>query len=320
MRNKKNCKNQIVLVSFAAAFSVMIFSGLMADRKISTVEAAQSEVSAATTEVSMEIASAEISIDDAVVASSIIEPQEEVVEPELPYVVTEYETAVTMYASDTINVRTGAGTDYDRLGRLSWGSQLEVTGETDNNWYEVSYKGNTGYISGDYVVTEMPSIPYLFVGDSRTVQLKMAVGSTDKAYVAKVGEGYSWFKNTAISEIQEYAGNGTTMIINFGVNDLANASNYINLVNSYIDTWINAGITVYYSSVTPVGSYPTVSNAQIESFNAKLQAELDPRIKWIDSYSYLIQTGFNTSDGLHYDKSTYKNLYSYYMSVVATDI
>ena len=139
MRNKKNCKNQIVLVSFAAAFSVMIFSGLMADRKISTVEAAQSEVSAATTEVSMEIASAEISIDDAVVASSIIEPQEEVVEPELPYVVTEYETAVTMYASDTVNVRAGAGTDYDRLGRLSWGSQLEVTGETDNNWYEVTF-------------------------------------------------------------------------------------------------------------------------------------------------------------------------------------
>ena len=163
-------------------------------------------------------------------------------------------------------------------------------------------------------------MPYLFVGDSRTVQLEMAVGDTDKAYIAKVGEGYSWFKNTALAEIQEYAGNGTTMIINFGLNDLANASKYISLINSYIDVWDAAGITVYYSSVTPVGSYPTVTNAQIEKFNSRLQSELDSRIKWIDSYSYLTQTGFNTADGLHYDKSTYQNLYSYYMSVVATDV
>ena len=322
MQNTKNRKNQIVLVSFSAAFSVMIFAGLMADRKISTVEAAQNQVSASTTQVSIETANAEISIDDAVVASSVIEtiPEEEIAVNELPYAISEYESAVIMYASDTVNVRAGAGTDYDRLGRVSWGSELQVIGETDNNWYEVSYNGENGFISGDYVTTDIPSIPYLFVGDSRTVQLQMAVGSADKAYVAKVGEGYSWFKNTALSAIQKYAGNGTTMIINFGVNDLANASNYINLVNSNIDTWSNAGITVYYSSVTPVGNYPTVSNAQIESFNAKLQAELDPRIKWIDSYSYLTQTGFNTSDGLHYDKSTYKNLYSYYMSVVATDV
>ncbi len=63
-----------------------------------------------------------------------------------------------------------------------------------------------------------------------------------------------------------------------------------------------------------------MSNEQIENFNAKLQAELDPRIKWIDSYSYLTQTGYSTSDGLHYDKNTYRNLYSYYMSVLTADV
>ena len=148
----------------------------------------------------------------------------------------------------------------------------------------------------------------------------MAVGSTDKEYVAKVGEGYVWFRDTALSEIQQYAGNGTTMIINFGVNDLANASKYIKLVNSHVDEWINAGMTVYYAAVTPVGSSASVSNAQIESFNAKLKEGLDPRIQWIDGYSYLQQTGFNTADGLHYDKSTYKNLYSYYMSVLGQSL
>jgi hypothetical protein len=166
------------------------------------------------------------------------------------------------------------------------------------------------------MVTELPSTPLVFVGDSRTVQMQKAVGSTDKAFIAKIGEGYSWFKNTALSEIPSYAGTGTTMIINFGVNDLANASKYIQLVNSNIDAWTEAGITVYYAAVTPVGNCSSVSNAQIENFNARLQSELDPRVQWLDGYTYLTQTGFSTADGLHYNNDTYRSLYSYYMSVI----
>ena len=166
------------------------------------------------------------------------------------------------------------------------------------------------------MVSELPGTPLVFVGDSRTVQMQMAVGSSDKAYIAKIGEGYSWFKNTALSEIPSFAGTGTTMIINFGVNDLANAGKYIQLVNNNIDAWTNAGITVYYAAVTPVGNCGSVTNAQIEAFNARLQSELDPRVQWIDGYTYLSQTGFSTPDGLHYSKDTYKSLYSYYMSVI----
>lgn len=235
-----------------------------------------------------------------------------------PYSITNYETPVTMYASDTVNVRAGAGTDFNKIGKISWGSAVQVIGATDNGWYEISYNENLGFVMGDYLSEGLPGVPYLFVGDSRTVQLKMAVGSTDKAYVAKVGEGYNWFKNTALTEIQETAGNGTVMVINFGVNDLGNASKYIKLVNNNIDAWTAAGITVYYAAVTPVGDSARVTNDQIESFNARLKDELDPRIQWIDGYSFLQQNGFNASDGLHYDKTTYKNLYSYYMSVMNT--
>ena len=106
------------------------------------------------------------------------------------------------------------------------------------------------------------------------------------------------------------------MIINFGVNDLVNVDNYIDLVNKNIDAWSDAGISVYYASVTPVSSYPTVNNAQIEAFNKKLKASLDSRIKWIDAYSYLNRNGFSTPDGLHYTPETYKKLYSYYLSVI----
>ncbi len=246
-------------------------------------------------------------------------PEEAVPAPEAEmaaYSVAEYETPQRMYTTATVNVRTGAGMDYDKVGKLGWGSETTVVGETSNGWFEVAFDGGKAFILGDYMALEVPGTPYVFVGDSRTVQLQMAVGSTDKAYIAQVGEGYNYFKNTALPAITDYAGPGTNMIINFGVNDLANASKYISLVNNNIDAWTEAGINVYYAAVTPVGNCSSVTNTQIENFNTRLQSELDPRVKWIDGYTYLTQTGFSTPDGLHYNKDTYKSLYSYYMSVL----
>ena len=302
-----NISNLILLSSFAGVFSIVAVICAVSDREtvnlastalcsVEIVDSMASSIEAATTEAVAGISEEE---GDTVSVSS----KEATASLEMPrtvYTVTEYEAPVTMYTSDTVNVRSGAGTDYDKLGKLRWGSETLVTGVTDNGWYEVSFDDTTAFI----------------VGDSRTVQMQMAVGSTDKAYIAKVGEGYSWFSNTALSEIPHYAGNGTTMIINFGVNDLANASKYIRLINSNIDAWTEAGITVYYAAVTPVGGNASVSNSQIESFNARMQSELDPRVQWLDGYTYLTQTGFSTADGLHYNSDTYRSLYSYYMSVI----
>ncbi len=322
-RKSINIRNQILLTGFAGVFSIVGAVCAAGERQtVDVVSAASFSSEELTSAIADTIESATISaIPDSIIedleATAVADTTDASSEGKTSFTVTEYDTPVTMYTSDTVNVRTGAGTDYDKLGKISWGSELQVTGETDNGWYEVSYDDMTAFIIGDYMVDELPGTPLVFVGDSRTVQMEMAVGSSDKAYIAKVGEGYSWFKNTALSEIPSYAGNGTTMIINFGVNDLSNAGKYISLINSNIDAWTNAGITVYYAAVTPVGDGTSVSNEQIERFNARMQAELDPRINWLDGYSYLSQTGFSTPDGLHYNSSTYKNLYSYYMSVIS---
>ncbi|MCR5155957.1 MAG: SH3 domain-containing protein [Butyrivibrio sp.] len=324
---KINSGNLILLAAFAAGFSILVTASTVADRNADTVSSAPVIVNTATeTATAYNTVVGEVTVPMAAstdVKASVVSlstESETKVSPKTAYSVVEYEAPVTMYTSDTVNVRAGAGTDYDKVGKLRWGNQLQVTGETDNGWYEVIYDGITAFIKGDYMVRDLPGTPYVFVGDSRTVQMQMAVGSSDKAYIAKVGEGYSWFKNTALSQIPAYAGNGTTMIINFGVNDLGNVSKYISLINSNIDAWTEAGITVYYAAVTPVGDCTTVSNAQIESFNSRMQSELDPRIKWLDGYSYLTQTGFSTADGLHYNKDTYRSLYSYYMSVIDSEI
>lgn len=317
---KEKKKNLIFLVTFAAIFSTLAGGSLLLSEREERNVATEFSTESVIVNVSQNAEGAPNDMNDTQdLSAEDTEGAEGTDEATEAYTVTEYENNVTMYAKETVNVRAGAGTDYDKVGKLHWGNTVSVTGETDNGWYEVSYNDNTAYIMGEYMTSELPSIPYLFVGDSRTVQMQNAVGCNDKAYIAKIGEGYSFFKNTVIPEIPQYAGNGTKMVINFGVNDLGNAKKYIQLVNSNIDAWTEAGITVYYSAVTPVGNGTTVSNEQIENFNAQLKEGLDPRVIWIDSYTYLSQTGFSTADGLHYNSATYRNLYSYYMAVFNED-
>ncbi len=233
---------------------------------------------------------------------------------ESDYTVNVFDGNETYYANTLVNVRSGAGTGYDKLGTIGRGTDITVTGLTDNGWYQVLYDGVAGYISAEYLQTSAPGTAYIFAGDSRTVQMNMAVGTNGNKWIAQVGEGYKYFAGTAVPQIDAGIGEGTVVIINFGVNDLYNVDKYVSLVNSKIDSWISAGATVYYAAVVPVSNYPTITNADIESFNAKLKSGLDSRVGWLDGYTYLTTCGFNTNDGLHYDAATYKNLYSFYMS------
>ena len=128
MFKKKNNKNQIILGSFAAAFSVVALAGLIADKHIATVEAAQNENTLVAGEVlnvqidevlgEDELAGAAVTETVDIVAAteaSIEASSEEVIEEVLPYTVTVYESPLIMYAGATINVRSGAGTDYTKL-------------------------------------------------------------------------------------------------------------------------------------------------------------------------------------------------------------
>ena len=59
-----------------------------------------------------------------------------------------YGSSSVMYASDTVNVRSGPGTDTDVIGGYMGGDAVTVIGET-NGWYQVSVDGQTGYIRKD---------------------------------------------------------------------------------------------------------------------------------------------------------------------------
>ena len=50
----------------------------------------------------------------------------------------------------TINVRTGPGTENERVAMLSTGKRIVILGE-ENGWAQISYGKGTGYVHGDYV-------------------------------------------------------------------------------------------------------------------------------------------------------------------------
>lgn len=60
------------------------------------------------------------------------------------------EFGVGTITGDTVRLRQGPGTDSAVLGTYDSGTAMTVTG-VQGNWYQVSYLGNTGYVSSDYM-------------------------------------------------------------------------------------------------------------------------------------------------------------------------
>jgi cell wall-associated NlpC family hydrolase len=63
----------------------------------------------------------------------------------------------TRYTTDTLNVRSGPGTDHSVVGTLTRGQEVSITGNTSGVWYEIVYNGAARWVSGDYLATEPPA-------------------------------------------------------------------------------------------------------------------------------------------------------------------
>ena len=65
------------------------------------------------------------------------------------------ETRSAYITGGTINVRTGPGTEFERVTLVSTGKKINVLGE-ENGWCKVSFGSTTGYVLGDYVTDKEP--------------------------------------------------------------------------------------------------------------------------------------------------------------------
>ena len=259
------------------------------------------------------------------------------------YTVTTYDESQVMYAIGSVNVRKGPSTDFERIGGLTYGQEITVTGQADTNWYEIMYGEEKAYVSNKYLQNDKPSddlIPDLqqeilqqqttseiqpvtevknvagviLVGDSRFVQMQESVDANSCTWIAEGGKGYTWFEEKAIPRIEGCVGSGSKILINLGVNDTGNLQKYLTLVNAKAAEWTAMGATVYYASVNPVWENPYVTEEQVEYFNTEMQNGLSSDVHWIDSHSYLTSVGYRLVDGLHYSPETYQVIYAYFMS------
>ena len=158
---------------------------------------------------------------------------------------------------------------------------------------------------------------YIFVGDSRFVGMNNVLPAhtgVEVEVIAKTGQGLKWLKQTAPSL---YGNKGKTIIFNLGVNDLHNASKYVEFYNSLPQDFMENN-TLIFMTVNPVDEAVEaehgykVKNIDIENFNKKLRAELDPHFKMIDTNTYVqLKDDFRTTDGLHYYNNVYLYIFDY---------
>ena len=207
---------------------------------------------------------------------------------------------------------------------------------TDSKYKEWKKRPKYNVITGgEYEESKKPTNSetsrYIFVGDSRTVQMyayKTGNWSTanysdggihpveNDIFIAQGSQGLEWMKSTGMPAASKYMAKKTALIILMGVNDISNVDNYISYLKENVGTWKEKGVKVYFVSVNPCeGSYSSM-NSKITSFNSKLKNNLPSDVKWIDTYSHLMSDGYKTTDGLHYNEETSNKIYNYIKSAL----
>jgi hypothetical protein len=63
----------------------------------------------------------------------------------------------TMYTTDSLKVRKGPSKDYDVLGILPPGYEVEVNGRDKDGWYRIIFEDEAAFVSDDYLSEEAPT-------------------------------------------------------------------------------------------------------------------------------------------------------------------
>lgn len=166
----------------------------------------------------------------------------------------------------------------------------------------------------------------IWVGDSRTLGLRDALGRTerddDDLFVGKVGEGVHWFQEEGMAELSDVIEENPDLpvVMNFGVNDPQLIDEYIVTYRDVIDA--HPDTAFYILSVNPLDEEflledGMVEEAIFEDINSLNVAKMNVKLKeefsdcYIDSASYLKSGGFETVDGLHFSTETYLKIHDF---------
>ena len=111
---------------------------------------------------------------------------------------------VTVLAADAgqasgtnVNVRAEASTGADVLGKINKGTEFEIL-DKDGSWFEISYNGNSGFVSKDYF--EVTKADATIDGSSVNCREKASTSANslgkfaDGDYVCVTGQNDSWYR------------------------------------------------------------------------------------------------------------------------------
>ncbi|MDO4745916.1 MAG: SH3 domain-containing protein, partial [Bacillota bacterium] len=93
--------------------------------------------------------------------------------------------------ASSLNVRSGAGTGYSKIGSLSKGKTFTVTGTAKDKsgvkWYKLKYNSKTGYVSSKYVNIKQPTV-------TSVSNLKGTVNTKSDPLTVRSGAGSGYSK------------------------------------------------------------------------------------------------------------------------------
>ena len=217
--------------------------------------------------------------------------------------------------------------------------------------YQVMYQRNTekNLISSQMAKPDLNRYGgVIMVGDSRTVRMRQALAAQNCGanmngvrFVSASGQGLKWFKDEGyrhlinqIKHIRVSSSKPVAVVFNLGVNDLYRISDYVVYMNELAPELEKMNCKLYYMSVNPIngvmiektGRLSLRKEAEVRAFNDRIKTGLDD-YTYIDTYSWLMQNGFGTSngvngkdssedDGLHYTVKTYKRIYDYCLAML----
>lgn len=155
----------------------------------------------------------------------------------------------------------------------------------------------------------------IYVGDSRIEGMKNSIGESDTIkFISKSTAGIKWLKSVAENQILSILKNepNTVIVFNIGINDLSNIDDYIKYYNDFKSKANTENI--WYMSINPVSGKASVTNESIIEFNSKIQGFA--QTKYLDSYNYLQENGFNMIDDSNYDSETYTKIHEYVINTI----
>lgn len=186
-----------------------------------------------------------------------------------------------MYASQTVNVRSGPSQDYEQIGSLFRADEVTVTGIADTGWYQIRYHDGVGYCSNHYLVNDKPET-------QQTASANTGSGSGSSAGSSSAGTSSG------------SAGAGTSS----SADDIQGALNALiamgfskEQARTMIDSQVGAGASSGAVAETPSGGEvqeaersTSISTAMVDAINAGREAEGLSALAWNDSLAAQAQT------------------------------